>query len=66
MIMNNAQKLDKLKRLSDEIKTIHAEYLERFSKLKKKQVALLKEVSARIEAEKIGRLVRDIKTKTKK
>lgn len=59
--MNDAQKMDKLKRLADEIKVIHAEYLERFSKIKKKQIALSKEISGRIETEKISRLVKDIK-----
>ena len=48
-----------------ELETIHADYLERFSMLKKKQMALLKEVNARVEALKIGKLMKDIKNTSK-
>lgn len=64
--MTEAQKKKELKQLAAKLAQIHAEYLERFSKLKKRQLALLKAVAARSETARIGRLVKDINKKGKK
>jgi recombinational DNA repair ATPase RecF len=63
--MTKAEKKQRLDERIAEMEAIHADYLERFSKLKKKQMALLKEVSARVEALKIGKLMKDIKKSSK-
>jgi len=64
--MTDAEKKKELKRLAAAVKTIHADYMERFAKLKKKQLALLKQVNARVETLKIDELVKDIKKKGSK
>ena len=63
--MTEAEKKQRLDKRIAELETIHADYLERFSKLKKKQIALLKEVNARVEGAKIGKLMKDIKNTSK-
>jgi hypothetical protein len=64
--MTDAQKKKELKRLAGEIERIHADYAERFAKLRKKQLALLKRVNARAEELKIGELVKGINKMRKK
>ena len=63
--MTEGEKKQWLDKRIAELETIHADYLERFSKLKKKQMTLLKEVSARVETLKIGKLTKDIKNSSK-
>jgi hypothetical protein len=64
--MTDAQRKQRLAELSAELDRVHTEYLERFAKLRKKQFELLKQVTARVEALKVGEMVKDINKKHKK
>jgi hypothetical protein len=61
--MTDAQKQKRLKEILAEMEKVHADYLERFAKLEKKQMALYKRVSARAEAIGIEKLTKEIKQK---
>lgn len=64
--MTDAQKQKRLKEILAEMEKVHAEYLERFAKLEKKQMAIYKRVSARVEALNIDKLTKAIKKKKSK
>jgi hypothetical protein len=59
--MTEEEKQRQIDKAVAELEKIHAEYLERFADLKKQQMDLLKEVSERVEALEIGRLIKNIK-----
>jgi hypothetical protein len=59
--MTDAQKKKELKRLAAEVRRIHADYSERFAKLRNRQLALLKRVNARAEELNINELEKGIK-----
>ena len=63
--MTDTQKIARIKKLTADLQNIHRGYMEKFAALKKEQIALLKQVTARMEALKIGALVKDIKMKNK-
>jgi hypothetical protein len=64
--MTDTQRKQRFAELSAELDRVHTEYLERFAKLRKKQLELRKEVTARVEALKVGEMVKEINKKHKK
>jgi hypothetical protein len=62
--MTDEEKKQRTDKAVKELETIHADYLARFAGLKKQQMELLKEVSGRVEALEIGRLIKNIKKST--